>query len=244
MLHAAFLRSDIARGTITRRSTSTPRASLPGVVAVFTGADLNGDVGESWVDFEGPGDGDRPFRALADGDVRFAGEPVALVVAESRYIAEDACELIELDIEPIDAGRRPRRRARPRRPPSSTPGSADNIAGSDPRRPTTPSSTRSSRRRRTSSPRRSRSTATCACRWRCRGVVSIWDAVPQRAHRVDLDAGRARRARLPRSRASACPRTASASIMGDVGGGFGQKMFMLPDEVAVVLGRQAPRPAR
>ena len=56
---------------------------------------------------------------LAEGDVRFVGEPVALVVAESRYIAEDACDLVELDIEPIDADRRPRRRAGRRRPPGA-----------------------------------------------------------------------------------------------------------------------------
>ena len=37
---------------------------------------------------------------LAIGDVRYVGDPVALVVAESRYLAEDACELIEVDYEP------------------------------------------------------------------------------------------------------------------------------------------------
>ena len=55
--------------------------------------------------------------------------------------------------------------------------------------------------------------------------------LPPEPHRVDLDAGPPRRARLPRSRRSACRRTAIRVIMGDVGGGFGQKMFMLPDEV-------------
>src|SRR5215207_8785667 len=101
MLHVAFVRSDIPCGTITSLDVSAAR-DLPGVVAVFTGAELNGDVAEAWVDFEG-GDTGRPFRMMADGDVRFAGEPVVLVVAESRYIAEDACDLVELEIEPIDA---------------------------------------------------------------------------------------------------------------------------------------------
>ena len=54
------------------------------------------------MDYEG-GDRGRPFRCLADGDVRFAGEPVALVVAESRYLAEDACDLIDLEVDPVDA---------------------------------------------------------------------------------------------------------------------------------------------
>ena len=42
------------------------------------------------------------MRALADDDVRFVGDPVALVVAESRYLAEDACEVIEVEYEPLD----------------------------------------------------------------------------------------------------------------------------------------------
>ena len=54
-----------------------------------------------------------PIRPLAEGDVRFVGDPVALIVAESRYAAEDAAELVELDIEPlgvvVDRGRRTRR---------------------------------------------------------------------------------------------------------------------------------------
>ncbi len=43
-----------------------------------------------------------PLRALADGDVRFVGDPVVLVVAETRYLAEDACELVEVDYEPLE----------------------------------------------------------------------------------------------------------------------------------------------
>ena len=40
-----------------------------------------------------------PLRPLADGDVRFVGDPIVLIVAESRYVAEDAAELVEVDIE-------------------------------------------------------------------------------------------------------------------------------------------------
>ena len=62
----------------------------------------------------------RPLPPLADGEARFVGDPVALVVAESRYVAEDAAELVVVDYEPLTAGRRLRRRratprARPRR---------------------------------------------------------------------------------------------------------------------------------
>src|SRR5689334_1600435 len=44
-----------------------------------------------------------PLRPLADGDVRFVGDAVAMVVAENRYVAEDACDLVELDLDPLPA---------------------------------------------------------------------------------------------------------------------------------------------
>ena len=49
----------------------------------------------------GPDSKPAPGRVLADGDVRYVGEPIAIVVAESRYVAEDAAELVEVDIEPV-----------------------------------------------------------------------------------------------------------------------------------------------
>jgi carbon-monoxide dehydrogenase large subunit len=68
MLHAAFVRSDVARGIITSIDVEAARA-LDGVVAVYTGAELNGDTHESWVDFEG-GPTARPFRTMAEVDIR------------------------------------------------------------------------------------------------------------------------------------------------------------------------------
>src|SRR5262249_10339424 len=44
-----------------------------------------------------------PYKVLADDEVRFVGDPFALVVAESRALAEDAIELIEIDVEPLPA---------------------------------------------------------------------------------------------------------------------------------------------
>ena len=46
---------------------------------------------------------DEPHPLLADGEVRYAGQPVALVVAASRALAEDAAELVEVEYEPLDA---------------------------------------------------------------------------------------------------------------------------------------------
>jgi carbon-monoxide dehydrogenase large subunit len=51
----------------------------------------------------GPDAGGPPMRVLAEGDVRYVGEPIAIVLADSRARAEDAAELIEFDIEPEPA---------------------------------------------------------------------------------------------------------------------------------------------
>ena len=102
MLHAAFLRSETAAGTITRIDTSAAE-QMDGVVAVYTGARLNAECGPAWHAMLGGDTGMIPFRPLAEDDVRFVGDPVAIVVATSRYVAEDACELIEVDIAPRQA---------------------------------------------------------------------------------------------------------------------------------------------
>jgi aerobic carbon-monoxide dehydrogenase large subunit len=102
MLHACFVRSPFARATINGIGTDAALA-LPGVRAVFTAADLNPDVREAWHAVAGKDIPDTPRPPLAEGEVKFVGDPVALVVAESRYIAEDAVELIEVDYGPLPA---------------------------------------------------------------------------------------------------------------------------------------------
>ena len=97
MWHGAFLRSNVASGRIMRLDVAAA-ASAPGVRAVFTGAELEAAQGEVFHSMIG-GVSSFPFRPLANGDVRFVGDPVALVVADSRYAAEDACELIEVEYE-------------------------------------------------------------------------------------------------------------------------------------------------
>ena len=101
-LHIAFLRSEIPAGEITSIDTTEAKA-LPGVVAVLTGADLNPIAGPMWTTTNGPGFGGSPIFPLADHDVRFVGDPIAIVVATNRYIAEDACDLVDVDIEQTDA---------------------------------------------------------------------------------------------------------------------------------------------
>ena len=102
MLHACFVRSQYARARINGVDTSAALA-LPGVRAVFTAADLNPDVKEAWHAVTGKDIPDTPRPPLAEGEVKFVGDPIALVIAESRYIAEDAIELVEVDYEPLPA---------------------------------------------------------------------------------------------------------------------------------------------
>jgi carbon-monoxide dehydrogenase large subunit len=99
-LEVAFLRSPVAHGRIAALDTSAA-AAAPGVVAVVSAAD--GMPGPLLPPLENPEAAPTPRPLLADGVVRFVGEPVAAVVAVDRYAAEDACELIDVEYEPLPA---------------------------------------------------------------------------------------------------------------------------------------------
>jgi carbon-monoxide dehydrogenase large subunit len=107
MLHAAFLRSDYAHANLLSIDI-TQAQERPGVVAVFTAEEM----GDEWQ--PGPPNVSPPptveditFHSrtqvpLAKGKVRHVGEAIAVVIAESRYIAEDAVEDILVDLEPLE----------------------------------------------------------------------------------------------------------------------------------------------
>ena len=117
MVHAAILRSPHAHAGI--RSIDTSGAALqPGVVAVYTGADTDGVLAGlpcAWLlpgsDLKTP---EHP--AIAKDRVRYVGDAVAVVVAESRYQAEDALEHIEVDYEPLGVVIGPKDAAQPGAP--------------------------------------------------------------------------------------------------------------------------------
>ncbi|MGD9903405.1 MAG: molybdopterin cofactor-binding domain-containing protein, partial [Vicinamibacterales bacterium] len=107
MLHVAFRRSDRAHGRVRSVDVTAARAR-PGVVAVYTAADL----GDYWQPgpllVPPPPVPGMTFNVctqvpLARDKVRYAGEPVAMVVAESRYVAEDAAADVVVDVEPLPA---------------------------------------------------------------------------------------------------------------------------------------------
>jgi aerobic carbon-monoxide dehydrogenase large subunit len=102
MLHACFVRSPFARARINSIDASAA-LEMPGVRAVFTAADLNPDVKEAWHAVVGKDMPDTPRPPLAEGEAKFVGDPVALVVAVNRYVAEDAAELVDVDYEPLAA---------------------------------------------------------------------------------------------------------------------------------------------
>ncbi|HEV8150848.1 MAG TPA: xanthine dehydrogenase family protein molybdopterin-binding subunit [Gemmatimonadales bacterium] len=107
MLHAAFLRSDEAHARLNGIDVAAAR-KRPGVIAVFTAHDL----GDYWKPgpllvppppIEGLVFNTATQVPLARDKIRHAGEPLALVIAESRYLAEDALEDIAVDLVPLPA---------------------------------------------------------------------------------------------------------------------------------------------
>jgi carbon-monoxide dehydrogenase large subunit len=102
-LHMVFVRSPHAHAKITRVDLSGALA-MPGVVAAYSAADLgeaNAKVLCVWPvvdDIVMP-----DFPALAVGEVRHAGDCVAVVLATDRYLAADAAEAVEVDYEPLPA---------------------------------------------------------------------------------------------------------------------------------------------
>ena len=118
LTHAVLLRSPHAHAAIERLDAATARA-MPGVLAVLTGSDVQADgllpmrpTMEANVQT-----GERfafaPQPLLAEGKVRYVGEPVALIVAETRAQALDAAERVVVEYVPLPAvttaGRAPRR---------------------------------------------------------------------------------------------------------------------------------------
>jgi len=233
MLHAHFVRSDVARATITRLDVSAAR-SAAGVVAVFTADDLNPGAGAMIPTlFLGGALGpSAPLVPLAPGDVRFVGDPVAIIVADDRYLAEDAAELVEIDYEvqkPVvdyeEAARPGSDRVHPERD--------DNLA-SGMEVPTDASLqeifdsaahvvTETFRQHRYS-----------AVPMETRGVVAHWDPYREQLD-VWLSSQNPHEARLVFGRVTGLPESRIRVMIGDVGGGFGLKNFTGREEQVVVL---------
>jgi len=104
-LHAAFLRSPFAHARIVTVDASAARAA-PGVRAVWTASDIAPHLATTRLRVALPSPAfrqalDRPI--LAEGEVVHVGEAVAIVVADDRYLAEDALALVEVEYDPLPA---------------------------------------------------------------------------------------------------------------------------------------------
>ena len=99
MQHVVFKRSDVAHGRI-RAIDTRAAATMDGVEAVFTGADIAKILPPMPIGTPFPSP---EHRAVAVDTVRFAGEAVAVVVARDRYVARDAADAIVVEIDPLPA---------------------------------------------------------------------------------------------------------------------------------------------
>ena len=228
-VHAAFVRSSVARGRIAGLDISAALAA-PGVLAVLTAADVNSADHQLWYTMTGP-DQRAPGRVLADGDVRYVGAPVALVIAENRYLAEDAVELVDLEVDPLppvldmeDALRTAERvhheldsNVAAALPPVEIPGLAERFAGAAHVFAET-----------------FRQHRYLCVPMETRGIVARWDPWTEQLELV-LSGQGVHEPRLFYARLLGIPEDSIHVRMGDVGGSFGQKMFPMREEHAIVI---------
>ena len=237
MLHAVFVRSPHAHARIRSIDTRGARGA-PGVVAVFTGKDLADAASTASrrlaaARAEDPG----PPRRSPIDRVRYVGEPVAVVIAETAYGARDAAELVERRLRAAARRstdtERARSAGRRRRSHDDAP---DNVASTG----------------------RSASGATDAAFER--GAMVVKQRIVNQRLVANRDGAARRRGALrPRTdelRSGSPPRTRTCTgcswapscsafpehkvrvIAPDVGGGFGSKIFLYPEEVVVAWARQ------
>ncbi|HLI41451.1 MAG TPA: xanthine dehydrogenase family protein molybdopterin-binding subunit [Streptosporangiaceae bacterium] len=229
LLYAHVVRSPHAHARIAAIDAAAAR-SAPGVAGVFTADDMRG-IGP----LPGPPDGIGPALPLlrAPGDrVRWVGEPVALVVADGPARAADAAELVEVDYEPLPAVTDPVRAAAPDAPVLHEGLLAGNVCF---------------RRRLTSGDGGDTAAAFAAARYRVgqrmisqrlapvalepRGVLA--EPAGDRLH-VRIGTQRPHGVRAWLSQMFGIPADAVRVTAGDVGGGFGAKGPLYPDQVAVI----------
>jgi len=236
MLHLAFVRSPHAHGRITAIDVARAR-TLPGVEAVFTADDL--PVRPIVPDFAGDGYAGGAQPVLARDVVRFVGEPVAVVVARDRYLAEDAVDLVEVTYTPLPAvaSVAAARRADAPLVHAGVPGNCffhgERAQGDvEARFAAAPVVVRGTFRHQ----------RLAGAPLEGRGIVAEWDrgrlvvwASTQAPHL--LRAGLARFLQLPEA--------AVRVIVPDVGGGFGPKLHLYPEDVAVcAVARAIGRPVK
>lgn len=238
MLHACFVRSPFARATVRGIDTAAALA-LPGVHAVFAAADINPGVHEAWHAVAGKDVPDTPRPPLAEGEVKFVGDPVAIVVAESRRVAEDAVDLVEVDYEQLPAVAD--FRAAPESGISVHAEYPDNVAGGMGGAPPDEDVF---------------ATAAHVVRehiyqqmyvpvpMETRGIVAEWSS-PTAELTVWASTQTPHELRAFAARLLGIPAQGVRVIMRDTGGGFGQKVVPMREDMAILLAaRKVPAPLK
>ena len=240
LLHAAFVRSPLAHARV-RGIDKTAALALPGVHAVLTLADLRPHMASDRLPVAQPSAAIRQTldpRVLANDEVCYVGEPVAVVLADSRYIAEDAVPLVAVDYDPLPPAVDARDAAQPGAPIAHT-GAPDNIVAAmtvaygdvDAAFAAAAHTVALTLKQHKG----------CGHPMECRGVIARFDAVenrltvwagtqmPHRAHAILVALLRMDEDRI-------------RVVAPDVGGGFGPKFVSYPEDAVVpvaakILGR-------
>jgi aerobic carbon-monoxide dehydrogenase large subunit len=241
-LHAAFFRSPLARGRITRLEVSAAR-NHPGVAAVYTCDDLGAlDVAMPLLIPHPSMKHPKTQRPLARADVFYVGQTIAMVVAVDRYTAEDATALIEAEFEPL-AVEMDLEKALADDAPRVHPDVSNNVAAhfvqtsGDPdaafARAEHVTRIRVQVDRSTAAPMECRAVA---ARWdEVSGELTVWDGTQAP---ISVRGGLASIFQLDEDKVRV--------IAPDVGGGFGQKVLLFyPDELLVPMAAmQLGRPVK
>ncbi len=239
-LHVAFRRSDHAHARILRIDTAAARA-MPGVAAVIEAADLDGVVAPVRATSRMDGYHATAIYPLARDKVRYVGEPVAAVLAESRYLAEDALEAIDIAYAPLGAVSDPERALGADAPVLHDDAGTNLLVTREFARGDAGAAMAAAPVR-------------VGARFRFRRKTPV--AIENRAYVAEYDRGRRRLTVTSSTQIPGIVRDLLADILGmpghavrvvapDVGGGFGGKGSLYVEEILVaVLARQLGRPVR
>jgi len=240
LLHAAFVRSPHAHARIHGLDAAAALA-VPGVHRVLTLADLRPHVATLRLPVAQPSAAIRQVLdpwILAEDEVCHVGEPVAVVIAENRYIAEDAAQLVAVDYEPLPAAVDARDAARPDAPRAHA-GAPDNVVGA---MTVTYGDVDAAFAKAAHTVKLSlKQHRGCGHALECRGVVAQFDAIEDRltvwagtqmAHRMQSILVALLQADEDKVRV----------VAPDVGGGFGPKFVCYPEDAVIpiaakILGR-------
>ena len=240
VLHVAFRRSDHAHARIVRIDASEARAA-PGVVAVLTGRDLDGLYRPVTATSRMANYHATLLLPLAREEVRYVGEPVAAVLAESRYQAEDAVERIAIDFEALAVEVDPEAAARPGAPRLHETAESNVLVAREFKRGDVEAAF-------------AEAYVTVEGRFRMRRKAAV--AIEPRACLAEYDAGRDELVLHSATQIPGILRNALAEaldlpghglrvIAPDVGGGFGGKASLYPEELFVCLAaRKLERPVK